>query len=158
MIRLDNVSLSFKMHYHSIGGLSSWIEILRHLASGQELHRFWALRNICFEVPERSVMGIVGPNGAGKSTLLRVIAGIYPPDEGTVFADGKISTLLALGTGFNSLLSAVENVELAALVHGIERSRIPMMIEEVIDFAELQKFKNVALQYYSSGMYSRLAF
>jgi ABC-type polysaccharide/polyol phosphate transport system ATPase subunit len=158
MIRLDNVSLSFKLHYHSVGGLGAWIEILRHLASGQELHRFWALKNICFEVPARSVMGIVGPNGAGKSTLLRVIAGIYPPDQGTVYADGKVSTLLALGTGFNNSLSAVENVELAGLVYGIERSRIPSMIEEVIDFAELQQFKHVALQYYSSGMYSRLAF
>lgn len=158
MIRLDNVSLSFRMYYHAVGGLGAWLEILKQVSTGHKLHRYWALKNICFEVPEHSVMGIVGPNGAGKSTLLRVIAGIYPPDSGSVLAEGRISSLLALGTGFNNTISAAENVELAGLLAGVERSRIPAMVEEVIDFAELQEFRELAVQYYSSGMYARLAF
>ncbi len=158
MIRLDNVDLSFRMHYHSTGGLWTWIETLRHVAKGEKLHRYYALKQVSFEVPRGEILGVVGPNGAGKSTLLRVIAGIYPPDDGIVVTDGKISSLLALGTGFNNSLSGAENVRLAGLLAGVPPNRIPEMIDQVIDFAELEQFKDVAAQYYSSGMYSRLAF
>ena len=158
MIKLENVDLSFRMHYHSTGGLWTWIETLRHVAKGEKLHRYFALRQVSFEVPQGEILGVVGPNGAGKSTLLRVIAGIYPPDDGIVFTDGKISSLLALGTGFNNSLSGAENVRLSGLLAGVPNSKIPEMIEEVIDFAELTKFKDIATQYYSSGMYAKLAF
>ncbi|MFI5013590.1 MAG: ABC transporter ATP-binding protein [Hyphomicrobiales bacterium] len=158
MIRLENVDLSFRMHYHSTGGLWTWIETLRHVARGEKLHRYYALRQVSFEVPQGEILGVVGPNGAGKSTLLRVIAGIYPPDSGDIVTEGKISSLLALGTGFNNSLSGADNVRLAGLLAGVPKSKIPEMIDEVIDFAELNKFRDVAAQYYSSGMYAKLAF
>jgi ABC-type polysaccharide/polyol phosphate transport system ATPase subunit len=158
VIKLENVDLSFRMHYHSTGGLWTWIETLRHVARGEKLHRYYALKQVSFEVPRGEILGVVGPNGAGKSTLLRVIAGIYPPDDGIVVTDGKISSLLALGTGFNNSLSGAENVRLSGLLAGVSRNKIPEMIEEVIDFSELTKFKDIATQYYSSGMYAKLAF
>jgi ABC-type polysaccharide/polyol phosphate transport system ATPase subunit len=158
LIKLEKVDLSFRLHYHSTGGLWTWIETLRHVARGEKLHRYYALKQVSFEIPQGEILGVVGPNGAGKSTLLRVIAGIYPPDDGIVVTDGKISSLLALGTGFNNALSGTENVQLAGLLAGVPRSKIPTMVEQVIDFAELAQFKDIAAQYYSSGMYSRLAF
>src|SRR5690242_5205170 len=106
-----------------------WIETLQHLAKGEKLHRYYALRHVSFEVPEGAILGIAGPNGAGKSTMLRVVAGIYPPDTGTVEVEGKISSLLALGTGFNTLLSGVENIRLGGLLAGVPKSKIPEMVE-----------------------------
>lgn len=158
MFKLENVSLSFRMHYHSVGGIWTWMQTLQHVAAGKKLDRYQALKNISFEVPNGTVLGVIGPNGAGKSTLLKVLAGILPPDEGRLEASGTVSALLSLGTGFMNTLTAAENVRLAALLNGIRTSEIPHMIEWVLDFAELGQFGDVAVQYYSSGMYSRLAF
>lgn len=158
MFKLKNVSLSFRMHYHSVGGIWTWMQTLQHVAAGEKLHRYYALRDVSFEVPNGTILGVIGPNGAGKSTLLKVLAGILPPDEGVMEAGGSVSALLSLGTGFMNTLTAAENIQLAALLNGIKASEIPHMIDWVIDFAELGQFKDVAVQYYSSGMYSRLAF
>jgi teichoic acid transport system ATP-binding protein len=119
---------------------------------------FWALRHVSFTVERGETVGIVGRNGSGKSTLLRVIAGIYPPDEGKVFVDGEVSTLFGLGTGFNAELSGRDNIYLDGVLIGLSRAQIDGMIDDIIGFAELGDFIDMPVRTYSSGMRSRLGF
>lgn len=117
-----------------------------------------ALRGVSLEVPHGSVLGIVGANGAGKSTLLRTIAGILPPTQGRVEIHGRVTTLLALGVGFNGNLSGRENVILGGLASGMDAAEIHARYEEISAFAELGDFMDLPMKTYSSGMYGRLAF
>lgn len=117
-----------------------------------------ALRGVSLEVHHGSVLGIVGANGAGKSTLLRTIAGILPPTEGRVEIRGKVTTLLALGVGFNGNLSGRENVILGGLAAGMAPADIHDQYEEIAAFADLGDFMDLPMKTYSSGMYGRLAF
>jgi ABC-type polysaccharide/polyol phosphate transport system ATPase subunit len=117
-----------------------------------------ALRDVSFEVPHGTVLGIVGMNGAGKSTLMRTIAGILPPTHGRVEVNGRVSTLLALGVGFNGRLTGRENVVLGGLAAGFTRNQIEARYDEIAAFAELGDFIELPMRTYSSGMYGRLAF
>jgi ABC-type polysaccharide/polyol phosphate transport system ATPase subunit len=117
-----------------------------------------ALKDVSFDVPEGTVMGVVGANGAGKSTLMRAVAGILPPTSGRIEVRGKVSTLLSLGVGFNSALSGRENVVLGGLAAGLDRRDIAAKYDEIADFAELEDFMDMPMRTYSSGMFSRLAF
>jgi teichoic acid transport system ATP-binding protein len=117
-----------------------------------------ALREVSFAVPHGMVLGIVGVNGAGKSTLMRTIAGILPPTSGRVQVHGRVSTLLALGVGFNADLSGRENVVLGGLAAGLSRAQLAAKYDEIADFAELGAAMELPMRRYSSGMYGRLAF
>jgi teichoic acid transport system ATP-binding protein len=117
-----------------------------------------AVRDVSFEVPHGTVLGVVGVNGAGKSTLLRAMAGILPPTRGRVEVFGRVSTLLALGVGFKSDLTGRENVVLGGLAAGLTREEVAAKYEEIADFAELGDFMDMPMRTYSSGMYGRLAF
>jgi len=118
-----------------------------------------AVKNLTLDVPHGAVLGIVGANGAGKSTLMRSIAGILPPTDGRVMVNGKVSTLLALGVGFNPALSGRDNIILGGLAAGLTRDEIEAKTEEIIDFAALsENFIDMPIRTYSSGMYSRVAF
>jgi ABC-type polysaccharide/polyol phosphate transport system ATPase subunit len=117
-----------------------------------------ALRGVSFEVPRGTVMGVVGANGAGKSTLMRTVAGILPPTSGRVEVAGRVSTLLALGVGFNKDLSGRDNVVLGGLAAGLSREQLADKYEQIVDFAELDEFMDMPMRTYSSGMYGRLAF
>ncbi|HXV58807.1 MAG TPA: ABC transporter ATP-binding protein [Gaiellaceae bacterium] len=117
-----------------------------------------ALRDVSFEVPHGTVVGIVGVNGAGKSTLMRTLAGILPPTKGRVEVHGRVSTLLALGVGFNSDLTGRDNVILGGLAAGLSRAQIEEKYEAITSFAELEDFMDIPMRRYSSGMYGRLAF
>jgi teichoic acid transport system ATP-binding protein len=118
-----------------------------------------ALRGVSFEVTQGTVMGIVGPNGAGKSTLMRALAGILPPTSGTIEVHGRVSTLLALGVGFNANLTGRENVLLGGLAAGLSRAEVKERYEEIKAFADLKDgFIEMPMRTYSSGMFSRLAF
>ena len=118
-----------------------------------------ALRGVSFEVTQGTVMGIVGPNGAGKSTLMRALAGILPPTSGMIEVHGRVSTLLALGVGFNANLTGRENVMLGGLAAGLSRAEVKERYEEIKAFADLKDgFIEMPMRTYSSGMYSRLAF
>ena len=117
-----------------------------------------ALNDVSFEVPHGSVLGIVGVNGAGKSTLVRTVAGILPPTEGRVEVNGRVSTLLALGVGFNGRLTGRENVILGGLAAGLTRDQLEAKYDEIAEFAELGEFMDMPMRTYSSGMYGRLAF
>jgi ABC-type polysaccharide/polyol phosphate transport system ATPase subunit len=118
-----------------------------------------ALRGVSFDVTQGTVMGIVGPNGAGKSTLMRALAGILPPTSGTIEVHGRVSTLLALGVGFNANLTGRENVMLGGLAAGLSRAEVKERYEEIKAFADLKDgFIDMPMRTYSSGMFSRLAF
>ena len=119
---------------------------------------FWALRHVSFTVERGETVGIIGRNGSGKSTLLRVIAGIYPPDEGKVSVGGEVSTLFSLGTGFNAELSGRDNIYLNGIMMGLTKEQIDGISDAIIEFAELGDFIDMPVRTYSSGMRSRLGF
>ena len=122
------------------------------------VHEVKALRDVSFEVPQGTVLGVVGVNGAGKSTLMRTVAGILPPTAGRIEVQGRVSTLLALGVGFNADLSGRENVVLGGLAAGLTREQLAEKYDEIAEFAELGDAMNLPMRRYSSGMYGRLAF
>jgi len=117
-----------------------------------------ALKNVSFDVPNGTVLGVIGANGAGKSTLMRAVAGILPPTKGKIEIHGRVSTLLALGVGFNGALTGRQNVVLGSLAAGLTRAQIELKYDEIAEFAELGDFMDMPMRTYSSGMYARLAF
>jgi ABC-type polysaccharide/polyol phosphate transport system ATPase subunit len=155
-IRVDHLSVTYRTTFESRPTLRKTLARLGR--SGRNVREVRALKDVSFEVPHGSVLGIVGVNGAGKSTLVRTMAGILPPTEGRVEVNGRISTLLALGVGFNSELSGRENVVLGGLAAGLSRAQLVEKYDEIADFAELGDFMDAPMRTYSSGMFGRLAF
>lgn len=144
-------------------------ESIAHLWSGRRLpnhraekrplaDRFWALRDVSFEVSRGDIVGIVGPNGAGKSTLLKVLSRITEPSEGYVDVLGRVGSLLEVGTGFHPELTGRENIFLNGAILGMRRAEIESSLEEIVAFSEVSQFVDTPVKFYSSGMYLRLAF
>ena len=119
---------------------------------------FWALRDVSFQVDHGESLAVIGPNGAGKSTLLQVLAGILEPTEGHIRVNGRISSMLTLGAGFDMDLTGRDNVLLAGAFMGIEHQAMQRKLESIIDFAELGQFIDAKIKTYSSGMNARLGF
>jgi ABC-type polysaccharide/polyol phosphate transport system, ATPase component len=119
---------------------------------------FWALREVSFEVQQGDVVGIIGSNGAGKSTLLKVLSRITEPTEGRIEIQGRVASLLEVGTGFHPELTGRENVFLNGAILGMTRAEIRKKFDEIVAFAEVEKFLDTPVKRYSSGMYVRLAF
>jgi ABC-type polysaccharide/polyol phosphate transport system ATPase subunit len=127
----------------------------RELPKTREL---WALRDVDIDVSPGEAFGIVGANGSGKSTLLKLVAGIFAPSTGTLSVGGRVGSLIELGAGFHPEFTGAENVYLNAAIYGLKRSYVDEHLDEIIDFAELQAFRDVPVRTYSSGMYMRLGF
>lgn len=119
---------------------------------------FWALKDINFEVQKGEVIGIIGKNGAGKSTLLKILSQITPPTEGEIRINGTVGSLLEVGTGFHPELTGRENIFLNGAILGMKKKEIVKKFNEIVKFADIEKFLDTPVKYYSSGMYVRLAF
>ncbi len=125
---------------------------------GKQTRTIRALDDVNLDIEYGQVLGVIGTNGAGKSSLMRVIAGILPPSQGRVEVYGSVSTLLALGVGFNPAMSGRDNVLLGGLAAGMSRDEIEQHFDEIADFSELGEAIDSPMRSYSSGMYARLAF
>ena len=148
----------------SAAGTSSRLDRLRAFFSMplprelRDANELWALNDVSFAVDRGSVLGIIGSNGAGKSTLLKVIAKVIAPTAGRVRGRGRVVSLLELGAGFDDEATARENIFMNGALNGIPRADVARRFDEIVEFAELQDFVDTSLQYFSSGMYLRLAF
>jgi ABC-type polysaccharide/polyol phosphate transport system ATPase subunit len=155
-IRVEDVSVTYRTSLDAAPTLKG--TVLRLGRRESVVREIEALKNVSFEVPEGQVLGVVGANGAGKSTLMRTVAGILPPNSGRVEVHGRVSTLLALGVGFNRKMTGRQNVVLGGLAAGLTRVQLQEKYDEIVAFAELEDFMDMPMRTYSSGMYGRLAF
>jgi len=156
MIRLENVSKMFQIPHEKTKTL--FHKMLSFSNRGYTYEEFYAVKNVFLNVKPGEFLGIIGKNGSGKSTLLRLIAGIYQPSEGTVRVNEEITPLLELGLGFDNDFSCKDNIYVYGALLGYSRKRMNTMVDDILAFAELEKFADTKLENLSSGMRTRLAF
>jgi lipopolysaccharide transport system ATP-binding protein len=165
VIKVENLSKKFR-----IGKIRQNDETLRDVFAStikrpftkrqenEEADTLWALRDINFEVRQGETLGIIGGNGAGKSTMLKLLSRIIKPTSGRIGLRGRVGCLLEVGTGFHQDLTGRENIFLNGAVLGMSRREIEKKFDEIVAFAEIERFIDTAVKFYSTGMYMRLAF
>lgn len=164
LIRVENVSKKFcrslkRSLWYGLNDLKD--EFCGHRVQTEKELRsdeFWAVKDVSFEVKRGECLGLIGRNGAGKTTLLRMLNGLIKPDHGRIEMRGRVGALIALGAGFNPLLSGRENIYVNASVLGLTKKEVDEKIDEIVEFAELEEFIDMPVQSYSSGMSVRLGF
>jgi ABC-type polysaccharide/polyol phosphate transport system ATPase subunit len=158
-IHIQDVSLKFRIYKNPTPSLK---ETMINLVTGRrrkdDVFEFYALNKISLDFQGGNRVGIIGLNGAGKSTLLKTIAGIYPPHAGKITIHGSVTPMIELGAGFDVEQSGRENIFLNGAILGIPRNEMKKRESSIIDFSELGEFIDMPVKYYSSGMFSRLAF
>ncbi|WP_017731991.1 ABC transporter ATP-binding protein [Nafulsella turpanensis] len=163
-VRVENLGKCYQIGHAKSGdfreSFDSWINKLRGINNGQtgESKEFWALKDIDFEIKKGEAVGIIGSNGAGKSTLLKILSRITEPTKGRFEINGRVSSLLEVGTGFHPELSGRENIYLNGTILGMKRREIKAKFDEIVAFSGVEKFIDIPVKHYSSGMKVRLAF
>src|SRR5690242_10670147 len=153
-ILVDRVSQRFRVSAQAQRTLKDLV-IARGRAATTEV---WALRDVSLEAEPGEALGLVGRNGSGKTTLLRLLSGIFHPTSGVVAVGGRVGSLLELGAGFHPDFTGRENVFLNGSIHGLSRARVRELMDEIVAFAELERFIDLPVRTYSSGMFMRLGF
>ncbi len=170
-IRAENLSKKYILR-HQVGGGRHRYTALRDVLAykfksffksnnngdAKTLEEFWAVKNLSFEIQQGEAVGIIGRNGAGKSTLLKLLSRITEPTEGQIELEGRVASLLEVGTGFHPELTGRENIFLNGAILGMTSAEIRKKFDEIVAFAEVEKFLDTPVKHYSSGMYMRLAF
>ena len=155
-VELKQVGIKFNLSQEKVDSLKEYI--IKFLKKELMYNEFWALKDVSFTVNKGERLGILGLNGAGKSTLLKIIAGVYKPTEGSVTHNGVIAPMLELGAGLDPQYTGAENIFLYGSVLGYSKNYLKERFDEIVAFSELEKFINVPLKNYSSGMRARLGF
>ncbi|MEC4813841.1 MAG: ABC transporter ATP-binding protein [Scytonema sp. PMC 1069.18] len=173
VIQVENLSKKYVLAHQEQGGnyktfreamtnATKSVATALNLRSNKEVHQtkeeFWALKDVSFEIKQGDRVGIVGRNGAGKSTLLKILSRITEPTKGSIRIKGRVASLLEVGTGFHPELTGRENIFLNGAILGMSRAEIQSKFDEIVAFAEVEKFLDTPVKRYSSGMYVRLAF
>ena len=159
LVELHDVSLRFVSYYDKNYSLKqAAIDLLLRREAPVPASEFWALREVNVAIHKGERLGIVGSNGAGKSTLLRLMAKIYPPTSGTLSVRGNVAPLIEMGAGFNPELSGSDNIMLNGAMLGFGKREMQTKVDGIYEFTGLREFADLPLKYYSSGMYTRLAF
>lgn len=174
IIKVTNLSKSYILNHEGTERYTALRDVVtnkakklfsfpKNLSTNKQLNsstteEFWALRDINFEIEQGDRVGIIGRNGAGKSTLLKILSRITEPTKGRIELNGRVASLLEVGTGFHPELTGRENIFLNGAILGMSRAEIKRKFDEIVDFAEVERFLDTPVKRYSSGMYVRLAF
>ncbi|HZH33379.1 MAG TPA: ABC transporter ATP-binding protein [Pyrinomonadaceae bacterium] len=161
VVRVENLSKSYRLQ-NAAGRNSTLRDALvntfKNRTKARKVDILWALRDVSFEVQEGETLGIIGHNGAGKSTLLKILSRITRPTSGFAEMRGRVGSLLEVGTGFHTELSGRENIFLSGAILGMQHREIERKFDEIVAFAEIERFLDTPVKHYSSGMFMRLAF
>jgi lipopolysaccharide transport system ATP-binding protein len=157
-IRFDHVSKQFTLRLERPRSFQELFLKVVHLKGRPSKEKYWALRDVSFDIEAGEMVGIIGANGAGKSTLLKLISRIIEPSTGQITVDGRVSALLELGAGFHPDLTGRENIYLNGSILGFSKVEMNRIFGAILEFSEMERFIDVPVKHYSSGMYMRLGF
>ena len=159
MIRLEHVSMKFNLGIEKEFSIKqAFVNFFSFNKPKKKKEEFWALKDVSFSVKKGEVVGLIGSNGAGKCTMLKVVSGVMKPTKGKVTVNGVISPMIELGAGFDSELTARENIFLNGAILGYSKEFLESKFEEIVEFSELRDFLDVPVKNFSSGMTAKLAF